>query len=194
MKYSLHFAPILKVFSLLHPGYIFAIVQEAVNNALKHAEAQNIAVQVKETATAIYVIIKDDGKGFDMDQVMSNYQERESWGVANIRERTQLIGAELTMKSIPGEGTHITVYVPKAIEERLKRGAPAHCLCPWICCRIITPPLLPPHLPNRHRQKTNQIPGHDGSRAEAFAGYLTGQAVQISPSHGGLKRIHPLRS
>jgi signal transduction histidine kinase len=100
---------------------IFAIVQEAVNNALKHAEAQNIAVQVKETATAIYVIIKDDGKGFDMDQVMSNYQERESWGVANIRERTQLIGAELTMKSIPGEGTHITVYVPKAIEERLKK-------------------------------------------------------------------------
>ena len=100
---------------------IFAIVQEAVNNALKHAEAQNIAVQIKETATAIYVIVKDDGMGFDMDQVMSNYQERESWGVANIRERTQLLGAELTMKSTPGEGTHITVYVPKAKEERLKK-------------------------------------------------------------------------
>jgi signal transduction histidine kinase len=102
---------------------IFAIVQEAVNNALKHAEAQNIAVQVKETATAIYVIVKDDGVGFDMDQVMSNYRERESWGMANIRERTQLMGAELTIKSTPGEGTHITVYVPKAKEERLrKRG------------------------------------------------------------------------
>jgi signal transduction histidine kinase len=100
---------------------IFAIVQEAVNNALKHAEAQNIAVQVKETATAIYVIVKDDGMGFDMDQVMSNYRERESWGMANIRERTQLLGAELTMKSTPGEGTHITIYVPKAKEERLKK-------------------------------------------------------------------------
>jgi signal transduction histidine kinase len=100
---------------------IFAIAQEAVNNALKHAEAKNIAVQVKETATAIYLIVKDDGVGFDMDQVMSNYQERESWGVANIRERAQLLGAELTIKSIPGEGTHITVYVPKAKEERLKK-------------------------------------------------------------------------
>ena len=102
---------------------IFAIVQEAVNNALKHAQAQRIEVQLKETIAAMYVIINDDGVGFDMDAVMSNYQQRGSLGMVNIRERTQLIGAELTMKSTPGAGTRITVYVPKAKEERMrKRG------------------------------------------------------------------------
>ncbi|MBN1220021.1 MAG: GAF domain-containing protein [Anaerolineae bacterium] len=102
---------------------IFAIVQETVNNALKHADAQNITVQLKETASAIYVIITDDGTGFDINQTLSNYQQRESFGIVNIRERTQLMGAELTMKSVPGNGTQITVYLPKAREERLrKRG------------------------------------------------------------------------
>ncbi len=102
---------------------IFAIAQETVNNALKHAQASHITVQLKETATAIYVIITDNGIGFDLEAVLSNYQERGSLGMINIRERAQMIGAELTMDSTPGEGTHITVYLPKAKEERLrKRG------------------------------------------------------------------------
>ena len=100
---------------------IFAIVQETVNNALKHAQAEQITVQLKETATAIYAIITDNGIGFDLEQVLSNYQQRESFGIVNIRERSHLIGAELTMKSTLGQGTHITVYLPKAREERLKK-------------------------------------------------------------------------
>jgi signal transduction histidine kinase len=100
---------------------IFAIVQETVNNALKHAQAKNIVVQLKETPQAIYVIISDDGIGFDMDKVVSDYQKRGSLGMLNIRERTQMLGAELTMKSAPDEGTHITVYLPKAKEERMKK-------------------------------------------------------------------------
>jgi len=100
---------------------IFAIVQETVNNAVKHAQANNIVVQLTETATAIYTVIKDDGKGFDVDQVMNNYEQRGSLGMINLKERTELIGGELNMRSAPGHGTRITIQVPKEDAERLKK-------------------------------------------------------------------------
>lgn len=100
---------------------IFAIVQETVNNAIKHAQAENIIVELKETPKAVYTVIKDDGKGFNVNEVMSNYEQRGSLGMVNLQERTQLIGGELTIKSIPDKGTRITVYVPKEKEERMKK-------------------------------------------------------------------------
>ena len=105
-------------------GAIFAIVQEAVNNAIRHAYASNIVIKVEETFTAIYVAISDDGDGFEVEKVMGNYEERGSLGMVNIRERADLIGGDLKLKSAPGEGTHISVRISKAKEERLKkRGA-----------------------------------------------------------------------
>ncbi|MFC1975791.1 GAF domain-containing protein [Chloroflexota bacterium] len=100
---------------------IFAIVQETVNNAIKHAQAGNIIVEIKETATAIYTQIKDNGRGFDVDQVMNNYEQRGSLGMINLQERTDLIGGELTIKSVPDHGTRITIFVPKEDAERLRR-------------------------------------------------------------------------
>lgn len=100
---------------------IFAIVQETVNNAIKHAQAKNIVVQLTETATAVYTVIKDDGKGFDVDQVMNNYEQRGSLGMINLKERTQLIGGELSIRSAPSHGTRITIQVPKEDSERLKK-------------------------------------------------------------------------
>jgi len=100
---------------------IFAIVQETVNNAVKHAQANEIIVEVKETQQAIYTTIKDDGRGFDVDKILNNYEERGSLGMLNLQERTELIGGELTIKSVPDQGTKITIYVPKEKAERLRR-------------------------------------------------------------------------
>lgn len=102
-------------------GAIFAIVQETVNNAIKHAKAQNITVTLQETHDALYTIIVDDGVGFDVQEVMSNYEQRGSMGMINLHERTEVIGGELMIKSTPGEGSTFTIYVPKAQEERSKR-------------------------------------------------------------------------
>lgn len=97
---------------------IFAIVQEALNNALKHAQAKNIIVQLTEAPEAFYVMVADDGKGFDLSAVMGNYSHRTSLGMINIRERAELIGSELQIKSAPGMGTHIFVYIPKTPQDR----------------------------------------------------------------------------
>jgi signal transduction histidine kinase len=98
---------------------IFAIVQEAVNNALKHAQASRIEVHLKETPTAIHASILDDGVGFEADKVMRSYEQQGSLGLVNIRERAELIGGELTLESLPDQGTRIAVCVPKAEVERL---------------------------------------------------------------------------
>jgi signal transduction histidine kinase len=100
---------------------IFAIVQETVNNAIKHAKADNIAVTLKETADGVYTQIDDDGVGFDLEGVMRNYEARGSLGMINLRERAESIGGEFIMESSPGQGTHISIYVPKEQNEKEKR-------------------------------------------------------------------------
>jgi len=120
-------------------GTIFAIVQEVVNNAIKHAKADNIIVKLKETPEGISTIIRDDGAGFDVEEVMSNYETRGSLGMINLRERTESLGGEFKMESKIGEGTYTSVFVPNekaAKEERIKKRLTTGMLTP--------PPNMPP--------------------------------------------------
>jgi signal transduction histidine kinase len=95
---------------------IFAIVQEAVNNALKHAQADKVEVHLKETPAAIHVTVVDDGRGFEVDKVMRSYEKQGSLGLINIRERIESISGKLQVNSVPGQGTRIAIYVPKVKE------------------------------------------------------------------------------
>jgi signal transduction histidine kinase len=100
---------------------IFSIVQEVVNNAIKHAKADNIAVELKETPDGIYTEITDDGVGFDVVQVLRDYETRGSLGMINLRERTESIGGEFSMTSQIGEGTRTRLFVPNEKAEKDKR-------------------------------------------------------------------------
>jgi signal transduction histidine kinase len=91
---------------------IFAIVQEAVKNALKHAHADNIWVRLAEQAGALMVMVQDDGVGFDMAAVDGDYEQRGSLGMVNIRERAELVGGHLTLRSTLGQGTEVMIRIP----------------------------------------------------------------------------------
>jgi len=92
---------------------IFTIAEEAVNNARKHAKAEHIWVKVQRLQTDLaFLEIEDDGKGFLVDEVMGNYDDRGSLGMLNMRERAELIQGVFHIKSIPGEGTQIQVVLP----------------------------------------------------------------------------------
>jgi signal transduction histidine kinase/cell fate (sporulation/competence/biofilm development) regulator YmcA (YheA/YmcA/DUF963 family) len=91
---------------------IFAIVQEAVNNALKHAQADNIWVRLAEQVGELMVMVQDDGVGFDTAAVESSYERRGSLGMVNIRERAELVGGRLTLRSVRGQGTEVMIRVP----------------------------------------------------------------------------------
>ncbi len=92
---------------------IFTIAEEAVNNARKHAEAEHIWVKLQRLQTDLaFLEIEDDGKGFVVDEVMGSYEERDSLGMLNMRERAELVQGVFHVKSKPGEGTQIQVVLP----------------------------------------------------------------------------------
>lgn len=93
-------------------GTLFNIIQEAVNNALKHAKAQYIRVRLIQTPTTLETIIEDDGRGFDVEKVRASYDQRGSFGLLNIEERASLMGGVAEVTSTPGKGTRWKVIVP----------------------------------------------------------------------------------
>ncbi len=93
-------------------GTLFNIIQEAVNNALKHARAEHIWVRVKHVGATVETVIKDDGRGFDLQKVKETYDKRGSFGLLNIEERAKLVNGSAEISSTPGNGTNVRVIVP----------------------------------------------------------------------------------
>ncbi|MFK9090224.1 sensor histidine kinase [Bacillus salipaludis] len=86
---------------------LFRIIQESVQNALKHANACEIKVKLEITNAAITVMIKDNGVGFDTAK-----QKPESFGMIGMRERVDLLRGEITFDSKIGKGTDVFIRVP----------------------------------------------------------------------------------
>jgi signal transduction histidine kinase len=93
---------------------IFNIVDEAVNNARKHAEAEHIWVRFGRQKDYLVLEIQDDGVGFDIGEVDANYDQRGSLGMINLRERAELLDGTLRIESAEGKGTKVTVIMEVA--------------------------------------------------------------------------------
>ncbi len=100
-------------------GATFFILEEAINNARKHAQPRNIWIDLESRNGELFAQVKDDGQGFDLARVESSYDERTSLGLVNMRERARLINGLLTLESRPGEGTTVTLTAPMSGEEEL---------------------------------------------------------------------------
>jgi len=104
---------ILKNMEMGKQGVIFYIIEEAANNARKHANAMYIWVRLRQFETNIALLeIEDDGLGFDVEAVNKSYDKRGSLGMVNLRERTELVTGLLNIDSAPGKGTRVQVYIP----------------------------------------------------------------------------------
>ena len=93
---------------------IYRIVQESLNNAIKHAEAKNIEISLSATKTgALQLTIKDDGKGMNIHDV----DQSNHFGLLGMRERVQSFGGSFHVDSEPENrsGTVITIHIPQAI-------------------------------------------------------------------------------
>ena len=87
---------------------LYYITQEALNNVLRHAKAQQVQVHVRFLETAACVEISDDGIGFEPAAV----HEKGGLGLAGMKERAQKIGGVLQLESEPGQGAKVKVTVP----------------------------------------------------------------------------------
>ncbi len=107
---------------LNHQGVLFYIVEEAVNNARKHAQAEHIWVRLKIQGDVLGVEVQDDGVGFNVGAVDANYERRGSLGMVNMRERAEMLNGIVRIDSSEGRGTHVMVYIPltDTAKERLR--------------------------------------------------------------------------
>ena len=87
---------------------LFRIVQEALNNALKHSDAETLEVELTMQNGRVVASIRDDGVGFDPEAAR---RRSGRLGLTSMRERVEELGGELEIRSRPGEGTEVRVEV-----------------------------------------------------------------------------------
>ena len=89
---------------------LFRIAQEALTNALRHAEADEISVLLDRREDRLRLVVEDDGRGFQAES--ANYGDR--LGLVGMRERAEILGGTLVVESGPGSGTTVVVEAPVA--------------------------------------------------------------------------------
>jgi signal transduction histidine kinase len=96
---------------------VYRLVQEAVTNAVKHAAASRIRIEVSDRDGRVHVAVRDDGVGFDQSAPAGGF------GVIGMRERVALAGGTLEIESEPGAGTTVTAELPARRDESVARVA-----------------------------------------------------------------------
>jgi signal transduction histidine kinase len=91
---------------------LFRILQEAVTNVVKHAQATSLGVELSRTDRDVRLAVRDNGIGFDADLAQARAMLGASVGVLSMSERAQLAGGRITIASQPGTGTTVTVWLP----------------------------------------------------------------------------------
>jgi signal transduction histidine kinase len=90
-------------------GQVFRIAQEALQNALRHAEAERIEVRLEDGAGRLVLTVADDGRGFDPSAPILRSRRL---GLTSMEERATELGGRLTVQSHPGDGTTVRLEVP----------------------------------------------------------------------------------
>jgi signal transduction histidine kinase len=91
---------------------LYQVAQEALNNSLKHAGADHLQVCLQVKADVVRLEVVDDGIGFDP----TTAEATGGLGLPGMRERVQRIGGQLRIESAPGQGTTVSVEVPRGGE------------------------------------------------------------------------------
>jgi two-component system, NarL family, sensor kinase len=93
--------------------FIFRIFQEMLNNILKHSGAKRVSVSISYSFGNIFVLnVQDNGIGFDVQKKQSQVSAAAGLGLKSMKNRARLIGADISINSIPGKGTVINLKLP----------------------------------------------------------------------------------
>lgn len=94
---------------------IYRIIQESLNNVIKHSDASHAVVKIKKDAKKVSISIADDGRGFDVEKIKAT----GGLGLVGLSERAQLLNADLRIDSQIGEGTLVEIKIPLTDDEDL---------------------------------------------------------------------------
>ncbi len=90
----------------------FRVAQEALTNVIRHAQARRVDVELRVVNGALEMIVRDDGRGFDVDAARRRAARGESQGLLSMQERIALAGGELEIDSAPGRGSAVRARFP----------------------------------------------------------------------------------
>ncbi|MCX6067998.1 MAG: sensor histidine kinase, partial [Chloroflexi bacterium] len=94
---------------------VLRIIQESLANTRKHAQAHKVEILFSADERSLQVAIMDDGVGFDMRQRQSD--DLPHFGMNMMRDRVKILGGRLDVRSAPGQGTKILVFIPREIAD-----------------------------------------------------------------------------
>jgi len=94
---------------------LIRIIQEALNNVRKHSQATHARVSCRQIGEDLLIEVHDDGKGFSPEEVPSVSR----YGLQGMQERSDLIGADFQIISLPGEGTTVKIRLPIPIGDEI---------------------------------------------------------------------------
>ena len=102
------------IFNSLNKLIVYRIVQESLNNIIKHSGAKNVVIRMDVRQDSINGSVSDDGKGFDADSFME--AKNKSFGLSSMKERAEIAHGSITIKSVVGKGTKIMFSIPNEEE------------------------------------------------------------------------------
>ncbi|HMB23954.1 MAG TPA: sensor histidine kinase [Anaerolineales bacterium] len=91
---------------------VFRIIQESLNNVIKHAHATNVNIHLQFEKKNVRIQVRDNGTGFDPGRVDRQRSHRPSLGLAGMQERAALLGGTVSVQSRPGYGTQVEAVIP----------------------------------------------------------------------------------
>ena len=92
--------------------HLYRIIQEALNNIIRHADAKNVFIIVKKMSQVVNILIKDDGRGFDYKKYVLDQTKTGGLGLAGVAERVKILKGKVIFDSVPNEGTMIKIIIP----------------------------------------------------------------------------------
>jgi signal transduction histidine kinase len=93
---------------------LFRGLQEALANVQRHAVASQVGVHLSIRPDALTLVVRDDGRGFEVPPSWGTFVEGDRFGLVGLRERLELVQGTIEVRSDPGEGTELTLRVPLA--------------------------------------------------------------------------------
>jgi signal transduction histidine kinase len=91
---------------------LYRVVQEALTNIARHAQATSVKLGLTRTETRIHAEIEDNGRGFKLEEALNHTPANHGAGLLGIRERVALLGGEFIIDTRPGQGTRLSINIP----------------------------------------------------------------------------------
>ena len=101
-----------RLFPLPVQTMIYRIMQEGLTNIGKHADPNRVEISVAREDSRVVLQIRDDGRGFAMDEVLDGKDRKKGMGLLALAERVNLVGGTLDLRSRENQGTSLTVAIP----------------------------------------------------------------------------------